>query len=300
MDVRALLGAATFVGLLSVAAAGETVTRTVGPLELEGRTEAMNGPQASDSFRFERAGFITAHSVDIRDATGASRLADGLHCHSVFRRESSDDSVPVRPGDRSLLSEPVRLATSDNQSEIRFPAGFGVYVDSAAAYAVSGMLVDAEGSHAGAYTMTYRFELAPAEPPLKRLRGLLVKMLKPVDERGHECGHGLSWDVPPGRHVYEKAFVMPETARVHYISSHVHAHAREVSLVEAKGGKVLHRAPIRLGGRGQPLDSPLYSNADGLVLRKGERYVFRLAYDNPGAKPIDAMGNLRLYVRDDR
>jgi hypothetical protein len=296
MPVRAPVGMALSALLLASAAAGETVVRELGPLKLEGPTKPMEGPQADGAVHFDHAGYITAHRVDILDAAGRSRVRDGLHCHSIFHREGGDDSVAL-PGAAYLRSEPVRLGTSDNQAEILFPAGFGVYVDSSTPYGVSGMLTDPEGAHGGEYRMRYTFELAPADPPLKRLRGLLVKIPGHAMPDGKECGHAGEWMVPSGRHVYETAFTMPETARVHYMSAHVHAHARELALVDPRG-RVLHRAPVVLGERGQPVDSPLYSSAEGLLLRKGARYVFRVVYENPGAAPIDAMANLRLFVED--
>jgi hypothetical protein len=296
------LAAAVSALLLARAARAETVVRTIGPLKLEGRSKAMEGPQADQSFRFPHSGFVTAHSVRILDAAGGVHTDDGIHCHSIFFRDDDrgDSSGAGGLRERGLLSEPSRLGLSENQNEIAFPAGFGVFVDTASSYDIGGQLVDVDGTRNGTYTMEYRFELAPASPPLKALTGYLVKMQSAMDAEGHACGPNNTFFVPPGRHSYQKEFSFPRAVRLHYVSTHVHRHAVLIELVDAASGKALVSAPVRFAPDGSLTDSPVYSSAEGLVLKKDAKYLFRLTYDNPLAEPIDAMGNMRLFVAEER
>jgi hypothetical protein len=293
------MSAALALGLALAAGAGaETLTRTIGPVVLEGPSSPFEGPEASATLRFERPGYVTALSVEVLDDAGRSHDHEGLNCHSLF------DSAGLEPRDASgagarsgVTAEPDRFGLSDNQTRISFPAGFGVKVGPESPYRLSGQLQNPGGRHDGRYSLKYSFELAPAGEKLRELTGLLVKIKRGegADASPHDCGPMSLWMVPPGRHEYHRAFKMPYDARLHYVSTHVHARAVEVSMLDSRG-RALLSAPVRHNAAGELDLTPVYSSAEGLALRKGESYTFSLVYDNPGPGPVDAMGNLRLWV----
>jgi hypothetical protein len=287
--------AAALLLALAGAARAEVIERRLGPFELKGRTGLMAGPEAVVEQRFEKPGYITAFSASLKDKDLRSRDHEGLHCHSSL----DSGQLSQRFARQGLRAEESRLVLNEGLGELRFPEGFGLPVAAGRAYALQGMLEDDDGTRSGSYTVDYRIELAPAEPRLKALTGLLVLIRSTAEAAAHAHCDSSVWSVPPGRHSYEKPFTMPYGARVHLIAAHLHRYVRALEIVEAATGKPAYRAEVALNAQGYPLEVPVYSSAEGLPLRKGARYLFRVVYDNPTAADSPGAGALRLYLRED-
>ncbi|MFI5349403.1 MAG: hypothetical protein ACHQ2Z_07660 [Elusimicrobiota bacterium] len=277
-------------------ARGETITRAVGPLELKGVQTAMSGPSANITQKFDRPGWITAFSVRVMDANKNPAEHEGVHCHSVLDNLSEPIEDRTRYRSLGLSVENPHLLLAEGQTEIRFPEGFGVAVDSVTSYDLGSMLQNEDGTKDGSYSFEYKLEFTGAgeKPPLKPLTVFVVKIRDGAGPGDPHCGSPV-WDAPPGRHVFEKAFEMPCAAQVRVISTHVHRYIRTIELLEEKTGKTVYQTPVELDARGYPKEIPTYSSAGGLPLEAGRRYVFRLTYDNPLKHPIAAMGMMLLY-----
>ncbi|MFI5363800.1 MAG: hypothetical protein ACHQ49_17705 [Elusimicrobiota bacterium] len=288
--------AAVLTVALSASARGETITSVLGPVELKGVHTAMDGPSAAVIKKFDRPGWITAFSVHLLDAEKRSADHDGVHCHSILDSKSEPDEARMRYRSLGLSVENPHLLLSEGQTGIRFPDGFGVAVDTVSTYDLGGMLQNEDGSKEGAYTFEYKLEFADARttPPLKPLTVLVVKIRDGSAPGAPHCG-SVVWDVPPGRHSYEKSFEMPYASRVRYISTHVHRYIEKIELLDERTGKDLYQTRIALDDRGYPKETPSYSSAEGLPLEAGGRYVFKLTYDNRLDHPVAAMGMMLLY-----
>ncbi len=292
MRIRA---AAALLLALAGAARAEVVERVLGPLTLEGRALAMEGPHAKTEFRFERPGFVTAFSASVLDASGAARDHDGLHCHSSFSDPAGVGPARTRFMPQGLIAEDARIVLNEGLGEVRFPDGFGVPVSTGKSYALEAMLEDEDGDQNGVYTVRYRVEVAPSTAPLKALTGLMV-LIRRGEPGQHACDNAV-WPVPPGRHAFEKPFRMPYDARIHLVATHAHRHLAELSILDVATGKALYRSTAQPGPRGYPRQVPVYSSAEGIPVKKGGRYLFRIVYDNPTKASSLGAGGMRLYVR---
>jgi hypothetical protein len=282
---------------LSAAARAETIEKTLGPFVLKGKAPVMAGPEAATEVRFAHAGFVTGFSARILDSRFKPRDHEGLHCHSALTANDSARSRQRYKGS-GLVAESARFVLNEGLGDIRLPDGFGVPVDSVTAYSLNGMLEDDEGLLGGIYTVKYRVEEAPADPPLKALTGLMLLVRRDAPASAHLCDTSV-WPVPPGLHEYDQPFTMPYTARVHLIAAHLHRFVREISIRDEASGETVYKAAVELNATGYPQSVPVYSSAEGLPLRGGSRYTFRVVYDNPTSSDSVGAGALRLYVRED-
>lgn len=283
---------------LGAAGASAGTTTEVSPKVLmKGRQKQMVGPESVTEHQFHKAGWITAFSAHVVDAKGARRDGDDVFCHTALSVPQDLEHLH-RYHQSGVLAESIHAALGDGQNEIRFPEGYGIPVSSGGAYELESVLHSDDESHDG----EYRFETslttvdADSGKKLKDLSDLVVA----VNGAGtYMCHDTAAFDVPPGRHTYEKEFTMPVDASVHYILMHAHRYAREAVVLDKETGKELYRGQVALKENGYPSALPFYSSAEGFRMRKGRKYLFRLVEDNPSKQAIDGMAVMRLYIHQD-
>jgi hypothetical protein len=116
--------------------------------------------------------------------------------------------------------------------------------------------------------------------------------------------YGMHWLVPPGRHEYRTAvgdqLGLAFDATVHYVSAHLHPFGESITLIDTESGETVfrleaHEYTDRLG----IAEMDNYSSEVGKPISQHGSYELVTVYNNPTAEPIDAMGILFLYMRDE-
>jgi hypothetical protein len=292
MTAARLAAAALLFVALGVPARAETTTDVSPPLALKGVQKQMQGPTTSADRVFHKAGWITAFSVHVVDGKGRDRDHDHVFCHTAVEGTVNADYPD------NVRLEGLHLTLGDGQNEIRFPEGFGIPVESSTSYRVVSMLHSDDPAMDGVFSFATRMETADAG------NGAALKALSDVEvsvkgDGGRDC-HGIpALEILPGRHSFEKEFVMPLSGRVHYIQTHMHRYAEEVALEDRATGKILYRGVVKQDPAHYPEELPRYSSVEGFPIEKGRRYVVRLTSFNPTDETDEGMALMRIYVHAD-
>jgi hypothetical protein len=274
--------------LLAGGAAAEPVEVTGLPvLALDGLFAAMTGPTTTTTLRFPRPGWVRGLRIHLSDASGASADGRGILCHAYLRDQIS--VIGRRLEGYGVRQTPFSLAADEGEAEVELPPGFGLAVDTEAAYEFQTTLQSNDLKNNGRYAVKADYDFVPAGGPesLKTLESFRVAI-----ESG---SRHMEWTLPPGKHDYEYEFGLPEDYDVHVIAFHLHRYVSGLELSEKETGRVLYRGdttPLPTGFA----KSPRYSSAEGIALRRGKRYVFRAKYDNWSGKPQNTMAIMWLYA----
>jgi hypothetical protein len=93
---------------------------------------------------------------------------------------------------------------------------------------------------------------------------------------------------------------MPFSGTVHYITAHVHQYLDTITLIDPASGEILNSIRLEHDARGWPRGFPAYSDAIGIRLVRGARYVVKMSFSNPREVPVDSFARVSLYAhRDD-
>jgi hypothetical protein len=113
---------------------------------------------------------------------------------------------------------------------------------------------------------------------------------------GFTPGGSNSFDLPPGRAVFEREFQFPVSGRLLGLGAHLHDYARTIRLEDSESGKVLAVLNTRADstGRVQGVERVIYgAYGEGLRIRKDGRYRVVAEYLNPTGETI-ALGGMAI------
>ncbi|HUY69327.1 MAG TPA: hypothetical protein VMV79_08510, partial [Alphaproteobacteria bacterium] len=116
----------------------------------------------------------------------------------------------------------------------------------------------------------------------------------------------LHFEVPPGVHVYRSEVPSSSSflrnGRIQYIKMHLHPYGQSVELYDETARKTVWKGMARnVPGRDVLAWTDHYGGGgDGLQIYKDHKYQVITTYDNTTRKPVDAMGNLRVYFEGTR
>ncbi len=287
----------------------ETLVETLGPLRLKGIHQSMQGPFEMKTIQFERPGWIRSVSLRLLDARGRRSADTAVFCHAIFRAPAQPIEVD---GKIFMLGRNFPLAP--DQDAVKFPAGFGLHVDTVSLYVLEGMLQSPDKPRDAVYTMRVDIDFVDDAHAvgIKPLHHLSIR----IDPNGADGGRALTrrqikqlpqgaradlmhmWWVPPGRHEYATSFTLPRAILVHAATVHIHRFGAGFALRERRTGRVILSGAPPPAAR-EMSEVPFYSDARGLRLDKGVDYEFSVVYDNPGPAPTSAMGTLHLFFDPD-
>ena len=100
----------------------------------------------------------------------------------------------------------------------------------------------------------------------------------------YEPGGGASFDLPPGKTVFRRDFVMPIDGHMLVAGGHLHDYARSLVLVDQSNGKTVLDAAPKLNADGEILGVArrIYgASGNGVRLHSGRSYRLIVVYDNP-------------------
>lgn len=259
--------------------------------------------------------WVTGFKIDVTDK---GRPAPQFLCHSRFGTVTSDVKLgsirsisrEVGPGVRFLAS------LSQGQTEMEFPAGFALRVPLPAGrqdLIFGAQLQNPEGKSPKNLDVSgmirYLDGEAGADAGLRPLQvtKLAVTQATPLKADSHSHTHHAHADetgmfmVPPGRHRYSTDAKLPMPAGkdkgvVHYIRVHLHAHATSIEIVDVTTGKSLWKGVARTNSATASLEhTDHYESQTGFPIFADRSYRLVAEYDNPTAKPVDAMAFTSIY-----
>lgn len=107
------------------------------------------------------------------------------------------------------------------------------------------------------------------------------------------------WMVPPGLQLTRKRYsgdFLGVDVTIHTAVVHLHNHGRYMRLTDLTRGEIVWQSDVVYeSDRAQIVEIPIYSSAEGFVMRKDHEYEVEVLYDNTTDHDVDAMAMLYLY-----
>ncbi|HXT00022.1 MAG TPA: hypothetical protein VN915_05070 [Elusimicrobiota bacterium] len=262
---------------------GAVILLNVGPVALHGTFAPMAGPHKRLHIRFNHPGWLRGYSVHILDDKGKVADDRDIFCHATIR-----EGEPANMPGNGIYFDKLHLILEQGRTEMHFPDGYGVRVDSTTDYSLEARLQSRDAANDGIYSFQVRLEVAYEDDgaPPKDLQVLYI----PIN------GEDEDWTMPPGENELRHEFTMPYSGTIHLAEFHIHEYVKKLSLFDAASKRTLYESPVANDAKGYPLSIPTYESAEGIPVAAGKRYEFVLAYSNPTNRSYHSMGIMRLFV----
>jgi hypothetical protein len=302
--------------------------------------KSMQGPQKVESSVVMREGpqellWITGYRSHVVDAQTLQPLSQDFMCHSNL---DIDMKRHRELFDWDKNSSRRLFTLSQGQSEIRFPAGFGIPISSAEEFSLA---TQALNLNIGDRTFDVRVkvevdylrdsELTTAMKPLfmKAANGLVLvegengfyNVENPFAEKhGPGClsGEGISkryredrygrkfsghWVVKPGREVNRTLVTnwmnLPFDTTVHYIAVHLHPYAESLELRDLTVNKAVFKSKVRpSNGKIGIEEVEYFTSEEGIEVFADHQYELVSTYHNTTLEDMDSMAVMYLYLLD--
>jgi hypothetical protein len=268
------------------AAARARIVR-LGPLRIRGAHPAMAGPFITQSLDFPKDVLLRSASVRLLGPDGKADPDQGLLCHVTL---ADADATHVAGQAPHVLT--LDLGTR----RLDLPAGYGILLKADRRYLLNAMLFSSDPAVDREQTFEISLDVEDADAPgAGRPVATLTVGLRAEDAGAAPVTSPFDWLVPPGRHEYSRTYVGASTETVRAISAHLHRYAESVAVAEKETGKVVFTGAVERGPDGMLRRTPVWSNAEPVVLRGGTPYVWTAVYDNTGREPARAMATFYLF-----
>ncbi|HET6583988.1 MAG TPA: hypothetical protein VFG69_11080, partial [Nannocystaceae bacterium] len=237
-------------------------------------------------------------------------------------------------------ASPRLFTLSQGQSEVQFPAGFGIPImsDETLSVGMQVLNLNVEGrTFAVRHRVTIDYvrdsELSGPMQPLfmKAAAGMVSLADTPghygieapsSDAHGEGClpgerAHGKvledryggrfagHWVVEPGRQENHtnvtRSMNLPFDATVHYVATHLHPFAESLELRDLTTGESVYTSRARnFTDKVGLAEVEYYSSADGFALHRDHEYELVSIYDNTSGEVQDSMAVMFLYMLDEQ
>ena len=314
-------GTAAAVGLLLVAcqvsvpgsgvAAPAVLTRTVelGPLQIDGIAQSMEGELERAELDTSDMGWITGFRTTVVDAASGLPMGDEFFGHSQIQMDTGARLMVAATGIREVqlpegFGVPVAQILGDLDEQWRGVSLMGVVLnnhepdlqtDVNLRFEIDYVALD--DPQATAMRPLYRASVTilPDRPTAKIYEGdPLAEVEVPRSAHG-KTGH---WVVPPGMQVVRQRYqgLIGAETQVHFGVVHLHNQGRLMSLRDVTTDELLWQVEARYElDREQIADLPAYASDEGFTLYPDHVYELAAVYDNKGEAPADAMATMYLY-----
>jgi hypothetical protein len=293
---------------------GEIVV-TVGPLRIPAATHYHHHHHADEQARFvwPEAGWAQGYRFELVDAHG-----------TVLPREMMHHAGVVDHARRQLASPaPERLfAAGRETADVRLPGWMGLRMDAGTPLVAYFALVNpTEEEIVGAslrISVVWRSAAAGPQAPrhpssrpyhpsqqFRRPPRTITEIVPLVVGAGPDEGGWGTFDLPPGLSATSSEFTLRTGGRLRALGGHLHDHAVEIRLEDARSGEVLARLGARRDGDGRLLaveQERFLLKLRGLRVDANRPYRVVAVYDNPTGSviPEGAMAYLAgPFIPDD-
>jgi len=237
------------------------------------------------SFKVSEPVWVIGYRTWILDSESRAPRENYL-CHTFF-----GSSPAVQPGDPEVSQPPMSAVYSDAFTErIELPEGFGVRLAPEDNLEWMPMFNNRSGQPAdlhmkGELTVIRERDL---RKPLRRLYCSLYSVKSPH-----------LYFVPPGRHEEQATFELPFDGRIHFIGTHIHPCGESIELRHESRHDQVWKGLRKTDAAGRMTGMEVYSSVAGYPVQAFETFRLIAVYDNPTARPIDAMAGIFLFYSRD-
>jgi hypothetical protein len=281
--------------------------------------------------------WIIGYRAQMVDAAGTAEMPAEFMCHTNLNVDMEEHRQRFA---WTKNASPRLFTLSQGQSEVRFPAGFGVPIlsDETLSVGMQVLNLNVEGqSFAVRHRVTIEYVRdrdlpAPMQPLyMKAAAGMVSLAANPgyyaIDQpdagaHGEGClpgerAHGRvledryggkfsgHWVVKPGHEENHtnvtRSMNLSFDTTVHYVATHLHPFAQSLELRDLTTGSSVYTS------RARNFDDKIglaavdhYSSPEGFALYHDHEYELVSVYDNTSAEDQDSMAVLFLYVLDEQ
>jgi hypothetical protein len=208
--------------------------------------------------------------------------AENYLCHTFF-----GNAAVHQPDDPELPPRPMSaLYTDAFTPQVRLPEGFAVRLDPEDNLEWMPMFNN-RGS-------------GPAEVRMKcELSVIREKHLRKPMRRLYSSLHSVKsphlYFVPSGRHEQDAVFELPFEGKIHFIGTHIHPYGESIELRNESRGERIWIGSKKTDAAGRMNGMEVFSSVEGYPVQLLDRFRLISTYDNPTAKPVDAMAGVFLF-----
>lgn len=239
----------------------------------------------SEVFEFKQDGWIIEEIPEI--VNGPWRL---LHHAWAFNLDRKDGLCPLMPQ--------AIYATGREHIHVMFPEGYGIPVKKGEKWAINTLMLhnDDDVPYKDVrFRLTLKFYVAEeGDKPLTSLKGLFLNM----GESPHlfTCMTGATYWVKPGEQIdkWLKPIKVKHDFKIIFISGHLHNYADYIKVSD--NGKTLWKGAPVLDAQRKILGMPIYLDAKGIQVKKGDMLMLETKHTNPTNKKADAMGIVGMAI----
>jgi hypothetical protein len=309
---------------------------------IDRKYRSMQGPEATttgallDSDPPELLWIIGYRAVMV-DADAVAEMPQDFMCHANLNLDIAEHRERFA---WTKNASPRLFTLSQGQSEVRFPAGFGIPIMSDETLSV-GMQVLNLNIEGETFAVRHRVTIdyvrdrevpGPMQPLfMKAAAGMVSLMDAPghygIDEpskeaHGEGClpgerAHGRvledryggkfagHWVVEPGRQENHtnvtRSMNLPFDATVHYVATHLHPFAESLELRDLTANETVYKSTAKnFDDRIGLAEVDHYSSAEGFALHHDHEYELVSIYDNTSGEDQDSMAVMFLYLLDEQ
>jgi hypothetical protein len=263
---------------MRVDSARHEVFMTLGPLHLAPTPAGVGHAEAHSSahdipllpLTWPVAGWARGFRVRIYDAEGRLLSRRILHHVELLHLE------------RRRLTESTferTFAAGQETADLMLPSSVGVRLEAGAEMAILAAFANetTEALHDVTLEVVVVYLPDDRTPRPREIRPVDIDVLL-------HAGSSNTFDVAPGRTVYQRDFTLPVSGRLLGVGGHLHDYAESIALLDVTGEKVLFtlKAKRDSAGKVSGVGRKLFAVfGEGLKLRAGRIYRVSAVYQNP-------------------
>jgi hypothetical protein len=251
----------------------EILEHTYGPFSLKPDTLQQLPPRMEVTFPEDL--WLVGYKTEMIDVSG-EKISRELQCHTFL-----GTSLP----EHHTHEEVTGLFSDGYTPSLRLPAGFGILMKAGQKVYWTPMF---NNRFRSAWTASMRLTIdvirarnlkQPLHPLITTFRTVQIPDL---------------YYVASGRDVRETTFALPFTGKIHAMGTHIHPYGVSIELVNITSHKTVWRAEGRRGEDGRLIGMPIYVNLPGYEVKANDKFKLIAVYENPTAKPVDAMAGVYI------
>lgn len=256
----------------------ESLIHTYGPFPLKPDLLQQMPPAMQVVFPEEL--WLVGYHTEIVDTAG-SPLSRELQCHTYV-----GTSMPAHHS-----NEIVDGLFSDGYTPgLDLPPGFGIRVKTGQTLLWTPMFNNRNDEAA---SVGMRLELKVVRT------SDLTRPLKPLVTTFRSVHEPDLYMVPSGSSTRSTNFTLPAGQTIHVIGTHIHPYGLSIELVNTRRKETVWKAVGTRGPDGKLTSMPVYSDATGYAIKRGDAFKLIATYDNPTPHPVDAMAGVFILYSED-